>query len=167
MNSITHLALITKTTTNLHQSGSLSKSSLGHYYFNNYVVRSTINVNGFQQNHKNTSYVHAIMWWVLYAMYFRKKPENVLVLEQPLSFKIILEFDVYTVDQKYAGACEDILLDKNAKPTFLIVEHESECRRFKRYIAVPFETVNIELDMEIISICWTKKKLDQSPDFFF
>lgn len=96
-----------------------------------------------------------------------KKPENVLVLEQPLSFKIILEFDVYAVDQKYVGVCEDILLDKNAKPTFLIVEHDSECPRFKRYIAVPFETVKLELDMEIISICWTKKKLDQLPDFFF
>lgn len=59
MNSITHLALITKTTTNLHQSGSLLKSSVSHYYFSNYL-KHPMNVTGFQ-NHKNTSYVHAIM----------------------------------------------------------------------------------------------------------
>lgn len=100
-------------------------------------------------------------------MYIRNSTTSIHIIDQPLSFKIILEFDVYTIDERYAGIGEDILVDRNGKPTFLIVECNNDSFSFKRYIAVPFACIHIDLDLEIISICWTKRKLDESPDFFF
>lgn len=95
------------------------------------------------------------------------RKNTVRIIEKALSFKIILEFDVYTIEREYAGVGEDILLDKQGKPTFLILEYDSKPVFFKRYIAVPFSNIEIDLYSEIICICWNKKKLDESPDFFF
>lgn len=91
---------------------------------------------------------------------------NASSIDTPLSIKIIFEFDICTSDKKYAGIAEDVLIDKDGNPTFLIIEYnDSSC--FKRYVAVPYPCINISLEKEIINLCWTKKKLEELPDFFF
>lgn len=100
-------------------------------------------------------------------MHITKNIATIYSIDQLLSFKIIIEFDVYSKDGEYIGVSEDILVDKHGKPTFLIIECVESHFSVKRYIAVPFASIRIDLDLEVIRIGLAKKKLNQLPSFCF